>query len=185
MAILISWNKAVFLFLFALGSATNVFRPFWALTASFLPYLLAAFYFLFLVSLRGFKARMYFVAIALLSVILSAGIATEVIRQFFPTARPFVEFGFVAPFGHDGGGSMPSRHMAFLVPLALSLFLAERHGVVRRSVYLWFGGLTFAVGFARVVLALHYPGDIIAGIVIGTASFFGMYALLPEPSREA
>ncbi|MBI4193185.1 MAG: phosphatase PAP2 family protein [Candidatus Colwellbacteria bacterium] len=185
METLVVWNKTVFSLLFSLGSATNVARPFWALAASFAPYLLTAFFIVFIISLRGFKARFYFIALTLLAVVLSAGIATEAVRYFFPSSRPFVEFGLAAPLGHDGGGSMPSRHMTFLTPLALALYLAERRGLTRPRAFLWFGAAVLVVGIARIVLALHYPGDILAGALIGAASFLIARKLLPEPAKRA
>lgn len=94
------------------------------------------------------------------TVILAVALA-EVIKTFFYVPRPFVAGGFDPIFPHEADGSFPSSHAAALTALGGSVFFGER----------WLGVvlivLAAVVGAARVLAGIHYPLDIVGGIVLG------------------
>jgi membrane-associated phospholipid phosphatase len=101
----------------------------------------------------------------LLRFLLPVGLATAIsegISQIYVRQRPFVtmrNIKLLVPHGADGG--MPSHHMVFMMALATSIFLVER-----RLGYL-FIVLTLLTGIARVVAGIHYPSDILVGVLLG------------------
>ena len=67
----------------------------------------------------------------------------------------------VARLGHAGSGSMPSAHAANWFAMTMVMFL-----YYRRS--LWFMlPLALAVSFSRVYNGVHYPSDVLAGMILG------------------
>ena len=81
---------------------------------------------------------------------------TPIIDLHFPAH----EFLFDRP-----GPSFPSDHAAFMTAITISFFLAGERRVG------WFlASLTFLTVLARVVTAQHWPGDILAGALVGATS---------------
>ncbi|MEU3482063.1 phosphatase PAP2 family protein [Streptomyces sp. NPDC033754] len=60
--------------------------------------------------------------------------------------------------------SFPSGHTASAVAFAAAV------GVVMPGVAVPLGALAVAVGYSRVHTGVHYPGDVVAGAVLGVAS---------------
>jgi|GEM_PF-3028025 len=88
----------------------------------------------------------------------------ELVRLFIRTARPYVALSFAPLIDPVHEFSFPSGHVAVLSALA---FVAMR---VRPAA----GAALFAgaviVGVARVLAGVHWPIDIVGGIVVGLAA---------------
>jgi undecaprenyl-diphosphatase len=119
--------------------------------------------FLFLVLIEnGSRRKWYRFAEGALATLLSRGIVTEVIRYFYHHPRPFVFYGFV-PLVPESSWSFPSGHMTFLFALAMAVWYANRKwGII-------YFLLSFVVGIARIYAGVHWPLDILGGMVVGIA----------------
>lgn len=115
-----------------------------------------------------------------ISAVVVALLIAYLIKDFFPTKRPYVYEGIVPitlTIPHDS--SFPSSHTAAAFALAMSIYLHERKiGIV----FLLEATL---VGISRVVADVHYPIDIVAGAVIGMfvavlVSKSHLFGLLPR-----
>ncbi len=100
-----------------------------------------------------------------------AWLAAEIIKQIFPSFRPFVTDGqtpltLTIPGINDG--SFPSGHTAAAFGLASSLWLHKRK---TGWLYLF---LALAVGAARVLAHVHYPVDILGGALLGILTAFAL-----------
>lgn len=114
----------------------------------------------------------------------SAGVALAVnqaiallwVRERPTAAHPDAHLFFVAP---SGDPSFPSDHAgaAFAIAFAV-LFLSRRAG-------LGFLVAAAAIGLSRVMIGLHYPGDIAAGAVVGLGSAALIHAVGRPPLRAA
>lgn len=95
--------------------------------------------------------------------------------------RPFQTHHVHQLIAHDPGVSLPSDHAtaAFAIGLATAVF-------VHRA---WGAGLLIAaaaVGLARVWVGVHYPGDILAALLIAVAAVAVVaYAPLPTLVRTS
>lgn len=77
--------------------------------------------------------------------------------------------GVEALINHSNANSFPSGHMASLIPIALTLL------VVRKRSGFWALIATILVGVSRVAVGVHWPSDIVGGIVVGALSFGLVY----------
>ena len=93
------------------------------------------------------------------------------VKDIVAAPRPFLDLAdanLLFPQGdHD---SFPSGHVAFLSALAGALYLFRSH----RLAYSFAAGAVL-VGFARVAAGIHWPSDIIAGVVLGIAVAWGVF----------
>lgn len=85
--------------------------------------------------------------------------------------RPFETYPDIIKKSDSGDPSFPSGHTssAFATATILSLQYPKWYVIVPS--YLWAG----TVGYSRMHLGVHYPSDIIGGILIGAGSAFLSY----------
>ncbi len=131
--------------------------------AEYLPYLLVLGFLVLVLRESGARRRFYLFAEGSLAVILARGILTEGIRFFYPAARPFVLLGF-SPMISESGSSFPSGHMTWFFALAAIVWFTNRKWGT------WYLALSVLMGIARIYVGVHWPSDILGGIVVGLAS---------------
>ncbi len=80
--------------------------------------------------------------------------------------RPFVTYPDIAKKSDGRGPSFPSGHTsgAFATATALSLEYPKWYVIVPS--YLWAG----TVGYSRLHLGVHYPSDVLGGMIVGAGS---------------
>ena len=127
--------------------------------AQYLAYILVIAALFFIFKQDGWKTRMEILFHSALATLISRGILTELIRFLYDRPRPFAAFGFTSLIG-ESGASFPSGHAAFFFALALVIFSANR-----RWGY-WLLSLSLLNGIARIFVGVHYPTDILGGILI-------------------
>lgn len=96
------------------------------------------------------------------------------LKRFFKRERPFKQLNCWYGFVPADEFSFPSGHTAAAAVFAalLGLFYVDTTLILMAGVLL--------VGASRVVLGVHYPGDILAGALLGVASVEVMaWFLLP------
>lgn len=145
--------------------------------AVYLAYLLVIMFLVLVIKEKDKKKKAYAFAWALLSIIISRGIITEVIRFIYSRPRPFEALGFDPVFAQaKEGGSFPSGHMTGYAILILPTFYLNRK-------WGWvYTGSIIAMGVGRIYGGVHWPSDIIGGIAIALAVSYGVkYALFRKP----
>lgn len=98
--------------------------------------------------------------------VLSGGI-TYSVKRLVDRPRPFETYAFIVKRDDESGGrSFPSGHTtaAFYTATAMSLQYKKWYVTVPAFV---FAG---SVGWARMYQGVHYPGDVLAGMLIGSGT---------------
>jgi len=109
---------------------------------------------------KPMRIRFFMIAVVLITVpLISQGLKLVIDRE-----RPFVTYPYIEKLSTGGDSSFPSGHTleAFAMAALLSVLFRKKRIVI--PVYIW----AFAVGYSRMALGVHYPSDILAGILIGT-----------------
>lgn len=132
--------------------------------------------------------------IALLSLLLS-GILSQLLKNFvFPLwHRPILFFEGKAAVHFFSGqdfrfNSFPSGHATTAAAMGFLLALYAAN-TIWKSVLIFL--LTFGIGYSRVYNGLHFPGDVVAGWLLGfvcsalIAFYFRNASPFPENSRAA
>lgn len=94
------------------------------------------------------------------------------IRHFYYHPRPFLVIQNVHQLlPHDMESSFPSGHMAFYFALATVLYhYHKKVGIVAFV-------LSGLMGFARIFVGVHWPFDIVAGMVVGIITALLVYKI--------
>lgn len=116
-----------------------------------------------------------------------AGVAlwTNLTKNWFERARPEMAYrlievqGYSFPSGHSSGSS------ALMLGLAL-VFMPHLTTVASR-IWLFVSCclLALLIGFTRAYLGVHYPSDVVSGLVFGSAWALSMAALFERLSSRA
>lgn len=96
--------------------------------------------------------------------VLIAWFFVSLVKYNFYNPRPFEKLGNVKPlFIPAYGDSFPSAHAAFFGALAVAVFLYNK----KFGLILMLGAIV--VSIARVLAGVHWPVDVIVGLVFGGA----------------
>ncbi len=166
------FDQQVFKVIHDVARASGILDVIAVFFAQYAAYILVAAAVFLIFREKKWKKKIYFSSLAALSIILSRGIITEVIRFFYHNPRPFVALEF-KPLLYDYAYSFPSGHMAAYVALSLAIFYLNK-----KAGY-WFLGATFLMGIARIFVGVHWPSDILAGMAVAAISFYTIKYFLP------
>ena len=144
--------------------------------AEYLPYLLMVVFLILVFYEKGWRRRFYLFAECAVAIMISRGIVDEVIRFFYHHERPFSFFNFT-PLIPEAGWSFPSGHASWFFAVAMIVWYANRKAGI------WFFVLAALNGIARVYVGVHWPYDILAGVVVGILSAMLVHRLF-RPERE-
>jgi membrane-associated phospholipid phosphatase len=130
-------------------------------TAAYIAYILP---FLFL--LMGWKKKApllrqkaYYMGVT----VLTSGIISTIIKYIVARPRPFDIYAGLEKITVGGSFSFPSGHTADAFALATALCFAWPRWYVIIPAFGW----AATVGYSRMDLGVHYPSDVLAGIIIG------------------
>lgn len=128
----------------------------------------AAFYWLIGLTVLGTGRQK--TGIQLISGGIFACISTSLLKHFISAPRPLTFYGsntgylhFMKGISFEGTDSFPSAHTTYAITLAMVL-LGNEPRLLLRILYITAGIL---VGFSRMYLGNHFPGDVLAGMGLG------------------
>lgn len=110
-----------------------------------------------------FRSRLRKILIdALLAGLAARFIIVPIIRLFYHRPRPFIALHDVNKLIVDNDYSFPSGHASFFFAIAVVLFVYDK----RLGVAFFILGTLISV--SRVAAGVHYPSDIVGGLIVGS-----------------
>jgi undecaprenyl-diphosphatase len=106
------------------------------------------------------KAFLVLFAVAL------AGLTAQAVKRVVHEPRPYEVDKRITQWSGGGGYGFPSGHTAEAMAAASSFSLLWPEAVVLIASFAW----AFVILLSRVYLGVHDPGDVMAGIFLGTLS---------------
>lgn len=154
-------EHTLFFFIYNLGGESILLDRFMIWLARFYPHLLVAVG--GILFLRSSDKGRKIIFVAFLAALLSYSLNLP-LRHLLFRARPFVEYQITPLIEYAASrSSFPSNHTAASSAFALFIYLYEK------KVGIFLMVMAFLVGLSRIYTGVHYPGDIVAGLLIGLA----------------
>jgi len=97
--------------------------------------------------------------------------STFVLKRIVNRPRPAQTYSFISPLEYERNYSFPSGHTSNAFVTATSLSLQFKKWYVVVPAHLW----AFTVAYSRLHMGVHYPSDVLAGAVLGSASALATY----------
>ena len=114
------------------------------------------------------------------SVLLTFICCNGILKPLIDRTRPWETFAAVNNMLPDpGDASFPSGHASNTMAAAFSLWLNTRKGSFTRLHSVSYGAVVLAllVGLSRLYLGMHYPSDVIAGILVAVLCCLIVYTI--------
>ena len=168
-----NFDLTLFNLVFNLAKKSRFLDALGIFLAKYLPYVLVILTIYLLFKEKSWKNQVYFFSFTILSVILSRGIITEFIKFFLHRERPFVALNFQPLAMPWGSWAFPSGHATAFFALAFAIFFINKYWGA------WFIVAACLMGLARIFIGVHWPTDIVGGILIAFISVLIIKKLLP------
>ncbi len=130
--------------------------------AKYFGYILIFFLFLFLI--KSFKRYWPIVTQAFFAAILARFVIVDFIRWLWFRPRPFLENQINLLLDPIEAAAFPSFHAAFYFAIATIVYFYNK------KVGLFFFLASLLISLARVFSGVHWPSDILAGVIVGVFS---------------
>ena len=100
----------------------------------------------------------------LLAVLIIAALTSLTIKSIFGRERPFKTYPDIQKLSEAGSSSFPSGHTleAFAMAVAVSISFPRKKFII--PLFTW----AALVAYSRMALGVHYPVDVLGGMLIGS-----------------
>jgi len=161
-----------------LTGKSQVFDFLTVFLASYLQYfLIAAFLLLLYFSVYSRREKLTIFWVTTISVIVARLGVTEIIRFFCHRPRPFLTYQLY-PLISESGWSFPSGHSTFFFAMAATIYLYNKK---------WGIGFFIAallMNISRIVAGVHYPSDILGGMIVGVIVAYVVFYLAEKKKTK-
>lgn len=96
----------------------------------------------------------------------TAACFSTVIKYSIDRQRPFVTYHFIEKLSTGGSPSFPSGHTTEAFAIATAICLCYPRWYLVMIFYGW----ALIVAYSRISLGVHYPSDVLAGMLVGLIS---------------
>jgi membrane-associated phospholipid phosphatase len=98
-----------------------------------------------------------------------SAIISNIIKLIIRRDRPYqIDDKIITPLIDSGGYSFPSGHTTEVFALAVAVFFIFHNPFLRMFSLFW----AFWIAYTRMALGVHYPLDILGGIIIGSLTAY-------------
>lgn len=156
-------DTSLFFVLNNLAGQSRIFDLLIIFLAQYLAYIVTV---VFLITAWQGRDRLAVFWIPIISALVARMGITELIRFFYHRPRPFTTYPVHQLLSHSPW-SFPSGHAAFFFALATGVYFHSK----KWGIALFF--IASIITISRVIAGVHYPSDILGGILIGIACAYG------------
>lgn len=170
-------NQKLFQFVFGFARQSSFLDAVGVFASEILPFLIIFFILLLFFRQKEWRPKFLFFIEVILAFVLARGILTQFFHFFFQQSRPYELLG-LKPLVMTLGTTFPSSHATIFFCLATSVFFFDK------KLGSWALLIALLNGVARIFVGVHWPMDIVAGMVFGILSAVLMHEIF-RPSFEA
>ncbi len=161
-------NKILFFSIYNFGYQNAVLADFFVFAADKLPYIVIFVTLGYLVYKKVYIPRILVIYVTSVA----AWIIAKILKLLVHSPRPFDAFPHVTSLIPESGYAFPSGHATFFMALAVAvMFYDKRAGYVLM-------GCAVVIGLARVIVGVHFPGDILGGLILGALVAYGAHTII-------
>lgn len=102
--------------------------------------------------------------VAVASAFIARGGIVELIRRIYYHPRPWILSETHLLLAKEVQASFPSGHTTLAFALAMGVYLYDK------KIGKWYFALAALIGFSRVYVGVHWPLDILGGIIVGAGT---------------
>lgn len=124
---------------------------------------------------KSLRSKLFYVLVS----VLTSAIISTVVKNIVAKPRPFITYPFIQKVTDGGSYSFPSGHTCDAFSFATAISLIFPKWVLILPAYVW----AFGVGYSRIDLGVHYPSDVLGGMVIGTGA--ALLCFVIKKNRES
>ena len=165
-------NISILYFLYTLTASHRLLTDLAIFFSEYLVYILpiSLVGYIFLTEKEPFKKSVY----STLTVLVAVGLVDVLLKGAFAEVRPFITLHYT-PLISESGFSFPSGHAT----LAGALCGATYFSISKHPWFTWVVSiLCLGIALSRVMLGVHYPTDILGGLIFGfLVAWIGHYFL--------
>ena len=99
-----------------------------------------------------------------------SALVISALKPVFNRERPFYVHPGIEKLSTGGGPSFPSGHTVESFAIAMAFAVLFRQKKITIPLFLW----ALFVAYTRIALGVHYPSDVLGGIVIGMLTGWGI-----------
>ncbi len=113
--------------------------------------------------------------------VVSSYVVSTLMKVIIQKQRPYDKYpGYIVARERENSYAFPSGHTMSAFGLATSLTLNYKKWYIIAPAYAW----ASAIGYSRMQLGVHYPSDVFAGAILGSACAWGSYELTKLWTKE-
>ena len=115
-------------------------------------------------SLKNKSKPLLAVFYKMLTVLIFAAVISFTLKNLITRERPFKIYPDIEKLSEAGSSSLPSGHTleAFAMAVAFSMAFPRRKYII--PLFIW----ATLVAYSRMALGVHYPGDVLVGMIVGS-----------------
>jgi len=156
-------DASAFILLNSLSGRSPLLDTFIVFTAESLTYILPTIFIVLLyLATHSYRDKIHMAGTVFFSGFFVQSGITEFIRLYFHRLRPYLVYD-IDPLFYEDSFSFPSAHSAFFFAFAFAIYHYNKKWGV------WFLSAATLMTIARIISGVHYPSDIIAGMLVGLA----------------
>lgn len=155
-------NEAIFKFFYGIAHQSHALDTTISFVAVWYGLIILATLFIYLYEHDDKRVGAKDIFVVLVSAV-TAWFLAHFLKNVFHTLRPFDALAWVKPLVSESGYAFPSGHATFFMAVASALWFYHKNLAV------FFGLSALLVGLARIASGIHWPVDILGGLVFGCA----------------